>query len=104
MPAYQRMSFQLETTRLILRPWAETDADELRALHAERGTGTPALEHVRSLITRQLAAAETTGIALLPIRRRGEGDFIGYCGLTVGRSTLDEPEAGWYPVGAVVST
>jgi RimJ/RimL family protein N-acetyltransferase len=32
---------------------------------------------------------------LLPIRRRDEGDFIGYCGLIVGRSTLEEPEIAY---------
>jgi len=30
----------------------------------------------------QLAATAKTGIALLPVRCRVEGDFIGYCGLT----------------------
>lgn len=70
---YERMSFHLETRRLILRPWAETYANELCALHSERGNGTPAVEYARSLIARQLAATETTGIALLPIHRRDEG-------------------------------
>ena len=87
------MASHLETERLILRPWADSDADDLRALHAERGTGTPTIEHIRALIAKQLAA--TTGIALLPIRRRAEGDFIGYCGLIVGRATLDEPEIAY---------
>jgi len=32
---------------------------------------------------------------LLPIRRRDGGDFIGYCGLIVGRATLDEPEIAY---------
>jgi RimJ/RimL family protein N-acetyltransferase len=32
---------------------------------------------------------------LLPICRRLEGDFIGYCGLIVGRSSLDEPEIAY---------
>ncbi|SEF32440.1 Acetyltransferase (GNAT) domain-containing protein [Amycolatopsis pretoriensis] len=27
--------------------------------------------------------------------RRAEGDFIGYCGLIIGRSTLDEPEIAY---------
>jgi RimJ/RimL family protein N-acetyltransferase len=31
----------------------------------------------------------------LPVRRRAEGDFIGYCGLIVGRSTVEEPEIAY---------
>jgi RimJ/RimL family protein N-acetyltransferase len=89
------MSLHLETTRLTMQPWVESDAENLRALHAERGAGTPAIEHVQALIAKQLAATATTGIALLPIRRRAEGDFIGYCGLIIGRATLEEPEIAY---------
>jgi len=32
---------------------------------------------------------------LLPIFRRGEGDFIGYCGLIVGSASVDEPEIAY---------
>ncbi len=95
MSAYETMLFRLETERLILRPWAGSDADELRALHSERGDGTPTVEHTRTLIAKQLTATATTGIALLPIQRRDEGDFIGYCGLIIGRSTVEEPEIAY---------
>ncbi|RKS10417.1 RimJ/RimL family protein N-acetyltransferase [Nocardiopsis sp. Huas11] len=95
MSTYKTMSFHLETERLLLRPWAESDAEELRALHAERGKGTPTLERARTVITDQLTATPTTGIALLPVVRRDEGDFIGYCGLVIGRSTLEEPEIAY---------
>ncbi|CAO0832599.1 N-acetyltransferase OS=Streptomyces microflavus OX=1919 GN=Smic_28600 PE=4 SV=1 [Streptomyces microflavus] len=46
-------------------------------------------------IAKPLYATEITGIALLPIQRRAEGDFIGYCGLVIGRSTLEEPEIAY---------
>lgn len=95
MSGYETMSFHLETERLILRPFAESDADELRALHSERGKGTPTVEHTRTLIAELLTATATTGIAPLPIQRRDEGDFIGYCGLIIGRSTLEEPEIAY---------
>jgi RimJ/RimL family protein N-acetyltransferase len=78
-----------------LRPWAETDVDEYRALVAERGKGVPSLATIQERIATQFAATAQTGIPLLPICRRLEGDFIGYCGLIVGRSSLDEPEIAY---------
>lgn len=93
MAAYETMSSHLGTERLILRPWADADAAELRLLHAERGNGTPTLEYTQAVIEKQRAA--TTGIGLLAVQRRAEGDFIGYCGLIVGRATLEEPEIAY---------
>ncbi|MFI6863298.1 GNAT family N-acetyltransferase [Streptomyces sp. NPDC050421] len=95
MSAYETMPFHLETERLILRPWAESDAAEFRDLLAERGDGRQTVEHIRKAIAELLTATATTGIALLPIQRRDEGDFIGYCGLIIGRSTLEEPEIAY---------
>ncbi|MEI5033238.1 GNAT family N-acetyltransferase [Streptomyces sp. S1A(2023)] len=95
MSAYATMPFHLETERLILRPWAESDAAEFSELLGERGKGTPPVERIRTSIGELLAATETTGIALLPMQRRKEGDFIGYCGLIIGRSTLEEPEIAY---------
>lgn len=43
MTTYETMSFHLETERLILRPWAESDAAEFCELLAERGKGTHAV-------------------------------------------------------------
>ena len=95
MAAYETMSFHLETERLILRPWEESDAADFRVLLSERGNGPPTLEHARTTIAKLLTATATTGIALLPIERRDEGDFIGYCGLIIGRSTVEEPEIAY---------
>ncbi|MGW1771178.1 GNAT family N-acetyltransferase [Streptomyces sp. NPDC002104] len=95
MTTYETMQFHLETERLILRPWAESDAAEFCALLSERGKGTPTVEHIRTSIAGLLSATATTGIALLPIQRRDEGDFIGYCGLIIGRATVEEPEIAY---------
>jgi RimJ/RimL family protein N-acetyltransferase len=95
MPHYRPMVSRLSTERLKLRPWMGTDVDEYRALVAERGDGVPAVEDIRDRIVTQLAATAQTGIALLPVCRRVEGDFVGYCGLIIGRSTLDEPEIAY---------
>lgn len=95
MSTYETMSFHLETERLILRPWAESDAADFSALLSERGNGTPPVERIRASIGELLAATETTGIALLPIERRDGGDFIGYCGLIIGRTTVEEPEIAY---------
>jgi RimJ/RimL family protein N-acetyltransferase len=86
---------ELETDRLTLRPWAAGDAEDYRALIAERDDGAVSVETARERIVTQLASAEQTGIALLTARRRVEGDFIGYCGLIVGRASVDEPEIAY---------
>ncbi|MFE7553312.1 GNAT family N-acetyltransferase [Streptomyces gardneri] len=95
MSAYEKMAFHLETERLMLRPWRESDAAEFTDLLSERDKGTFTVERTRTGIVELLAATEETGIALLPIQRREEGDFIGYCGLIIGRATLDEPEIAY---------
>lgn len=95
MALYQPMAMELETRRLTLQPWTEGDAENYRALVAERDTGAVTLETVRERIATQLASTERTGIALLTLRRRAEGDFIGYCGLIVGRASVDEPEIAY---------
>ncbi|GLX24028.1 N-acetyltransferase [Streptomyces lavendulae subsp. lavendulae] len=89
------MPFHLRTERLVLRPWAESDAADFCALLAERGKETPDVERIRTAIAELLTATEATGIALLPIQRRDEGDFIGYCGLIIGRSSAEEPEIAY---------
>ena len=86
------MAFHLTSERLLLRPWDLADAAGYQALVAERGDGTPSLEDILARISRQLAAAAETGISLLAVRRRAEGDFIGYCGLIPGRRSAAEPE------------
>ncbi|MER7764285.1 GNAT family N-acetyltransferase [Streptomyces sp. NPDC097619] len=95
MPDYETMPFHLETERLLLRPWDPSDASWFAELLAERDGEPREVERIRTAITELLDATATTGIALLPILRRAEGDVIGYCGLIIGRATLDEPEIAY---------
>jgi RimJ/RimL family protein N-acetyltransferase len=86
------MACHLETERMLLRPWADSDVDAYRALVADRGGEVPSVESIQERIGSQRIATSRTGIALLATTRRAEGDVIGYCGLIVGRSSVDEPE------------
>jgi len=75
MSAYEPMAVHLETKRLSMQPWAESDAGELCALVTERGGRAPAVERCREAIVSGLAKTAVTGLAVLPIRRRDEGDL-----------------------------
>ncbi len=70
MPTYTTMPYHLETERLILRPWAESDAADFSELLSERGEENYTVERARKGIAGLLAGTENTGIALLPIQRR----------------------------------
>lgn len=95
MDVYKTMATHLETARLTLRPWTDADAGDLRELFGERGTGMPDMAEAKRDVEVLRERTESSGIALLPVQRRAEGDFIGYCGLVIGRSTLEEPEIAY---------
>ena len=91
------------TERLRLRRWLVSDAEEYRGLWLERdprslrlidAEGRPTLEDVRGWLVENPLAAEA-GLGLLPIERRDSGEFIGYCGLIVGRGSFEEPEIAY---------
>ena len=75
-----------------MQPWSLADVGAYQALVAERGGGVPSENDMGARIESQLDATTRTGLALLPLRRRVENDFIGYCGLLVGRASVEEPE------------
>ncbi|GAB6500533.1 ribosomal-protein-alanine acetyltransferase [Bacillus sp. UMTAT18] len=96
MPSlFKPMAFQLKTERLELCMWEESDSVWLSKLIGERGVDIPAVDSVRNRLIEMRKKADENGISLLTIRRQGEGDFIGYCGLIIGRSTLEEPEIAY---------
>ena len=93
---YRPMAFSLETERLSLALRNAADATwnvELLGEH-EGGTTTTVAEN-RERLSDQRAASLASGIGFLTIRRRVEGDAIGYCGLLIGRATFDEPEIAY---------
>lgn len=89
------MPFSLETERLALQLWQETDAAGYRTLVGERGDAMPTLDEAREEIRGARDSAPARGIHLLTLRLRGTDDFLGYCGLVIGRATIDEPELAY---------
>jgi RimJ/RimL family protein N-acetyltransferase len=75
--------------------WEESDAFWYRELIGERGGNKPTLDAARNKIISFRERALESGISLLTICRRDEVDFIGYCGLIIGRSTVEEPEIAY---------
>ncbi len=96
---HRAMASRLETARLLLQPFDPMDAERYAELIGERGPGARGFgtttEGARQNIARMAQEAQDNGIGFLAIRRRMEGDLIGYCGLFVGRASLDEPEIAY---------
>lgn len=94
------MPLELETDRLLLRPWRVSEAAVQRQLWLERDPRVPARRQIDADGHPTLAEMEewirradrptTTG--LLAVQRRAEGDVIGYCGLVGGGGGPHEEE------------
>ena len=89
------MSHAIDIDRLTLRLRDERDAAWYRELVAERGEEMPTLEEATARLAQFRDLTIEIGIGALAIRRRAEGDAIGYCALVVGRCSLDEPEIAY---------
>lgn len=94
------MPTELATVRLVIAPWRKEDLDNYAAMVGERDRralaapqAEPSREELRARICRQQTAIAEIGIGLLTVRVGG--DFAGYCGLTVGHSSLDEPDLAY---------
>jgi RimJ/RimL family protein N-acetyltransferase len=95
------MPTSLSTHRLSLAAWRDDDLDDYEPLVNERDPrtaaaprdGRPTRTDLREGIVRLQNATAETGIGLLVVRVADR--FAGYCGLVVGRASLDEPELAY---------
>jgi RimJ/RimL family protein N-acetyltransferase len=101
MSVWRPMPTSLTTHRLRLDAWRAEDLDDYDTLVHERDPrtaaaprdGRPTTDELRARIGRLQTSIADTGIGLLTVRI---GDrFVGYCGLVVGRASLDEPELAY---------
>ncbi|SCX03697.1 GNAT family N-acetyltransferase [Mycolicibacterium fluoranthenivorans] len=87
------MQMSILTERLSLQLRDEGDAEWNHELLGEHDGGTAeSVADVRHRLAEQRSRARETGIGLLTIRRRTDNEPLGYCGLIIGRCSLDEPE------------
>lgn len=93
----------IETERLILRAWRESDAAPFHAmsndLQVMEFLGPPqSRAESDAAIDRQNALIATLGHGFWAIERRDDGAFLGFCGLKPGPGNTPiqgEIEAGW---------
>jgi RimJ/RimL family protein N-acetyltransferase len=96
MTRYTAMEQSIHTRRLRLQLRDECDAEWNHELLGEHEGGTTeSVQDVRIRLAEQRSAALSSGIGLLTIRRRADDEPLGYCGLIVGRCSLDEPEIAY---------
>ena len=89
---YRPMAYSMTTDRLRLDLRTEDDAELNCQLLGERENPTPhSLLDMRRRLGEQRIQAPKTGIGLLTIRR-SDDQPLGYCGLIIGRCSIDEPE------------
>jgi RimJ/RimL family protein N-acetyltransferase len=96
MTRYAAMAPSMPTRRLSLQLRDEWDAGWNHELLGEHEGGTTeSVQDVRLRLAEQRIQARSSGIGLLTIRRRTDDEPLGYCGLIVGRCSLDEPEIAY---------
>jgi len=94
----------LETDRLVLRHRSVDEADVFRRLWTERDPRVPVHRRIDAegrptvddIAAQLLAEQDEPGPRLLAVQRKGSGDVIGYCGLTLdGNGSSDEPQLAY---------
>lgn len=95
--------FRIETERLVLRTWRDNDLDALHALCIDpqvmRYLGPPASrDDVSARLARQQDYQADQGFSFWPIERKGDGVFVGFCGVKPGAEGTPiehNVEMGW---------
>ena len=89
----------IATERLILRTWRNSDRDAAYAMacDSEVMRYLPALTRETSdaMIDRMMAMQAEHGHTFWVAERRGDGAFLGMCGMSPAREPLVEYEIGW---------
>ena len=101
-PTSYRVPVQIETSRLLLRPWHDDDRDVFAALHADPEVMVDAVgvldrDESDAKFDRYAAAYAEVGYTRWWVERR-EGDFLGYVGLMPsppGHPIGPHAEIGW---------
>jgi RimJ/RimL family protein N-acetyltransferase len=89
------MRLRIETERLILTPHEAGDAEWSIELLNARGAGTYTVADALHRIAVMTKTIETTGIGALVLRKRPDGEALGYTAIVVGRGSLEEPELAY---------
>jgi RimJ/RimL family protein N-acetyltransferase len=89
------MPLHIETERLVLTPEEPSDAEWLSELLNARGRGTFTVADALDRIDVMTKTIESTGIGALVLRKRPDGEALGYAAIVVGRGSLDEPELAY---------
>jgi ribosomal-protein-alanine N-acetyltransferase len=77
----------IETERLILRTWMQTDAPALAAIYGDPETmqyilsGTRTVEETHDVIAKMVEANERDGCSMWPVVLKENSELIGTCGL-----------------------
>lgn len=89
------MALRIETERLIMTPELPSDAEWFAELLNARDAGTFTVADARQRIDGMTTTIETSGIGALVLRKRPDGEPLGYTAIVVGRCSLDEPELAY---------
>lgn len=92
---YAAMPLRIETERLVLTPEEPSDAAWLMALLNARGAGAFTLADALDRINVMTKTIATLGIGALVLRKRPDGEPLGYTAIVVGRGSVDEPELAY---------